>query len=251
MKLDAAKVRQARESKSWSQEHLAAAAGVGLRTVQRIESGGSASAETRLAIAGALGLAVQELAEIQPQTASPERSAATAFSGGALVFAAAAAASLFVLAQGSRLPPTVVSHFGISGTADGHMTREAFIALMCATVSTVPSFVWWLLGHAVRHGHINVPNADHWLSAEQRQGTETYVLRQAALLSVLFAAFLCFVFWLVVSANLASPAAASAGISMSLLLLGLGTFLAAVVVWLVALESSFRSGSVRGSRRPH
>jgi len=58
VKLNPAGVKKSRESKSWTQEHLANAAGVSLRTIQRIETDGSASAESRLAIAAALGVPV-------------------------------------------------------------------------------------------------------------------------------------------------------------------------------------------------
>ena len=61
LKLDPAGVKKLRESKSWTQEHLASAAGVGLRTIQRIESEGSASAESRLAVAAALGVPVESI----------------------------------------------------------------------------------------------------------------------------------------------------------------------------------------------
>lgn len=56
VKVDPEKLRRLREAKSWSQEHLASAAGLSSRTVQRVESDGSASAETMLALAGALGV---------------------------------------------------------------------------------------------------------------------------------------------------------------------------------------------------
>ncbi len=47
--------------RAWSQEHLARAAGLGLRTIQRIESSGVASFESTLAIAGAFDVPVDEL----------------------------------------------------------------------------------------------------------------------------------------------------------------------------------------------
>lgn len=61
MKIDAAIVRALREEMSWSQEHLASVAGLSSRTVQRVEAEGSGSAETRLAIAAALGISVARL----------------------------------------------------------------------------------------------------------------------------------------------------------------------------------------------
>jgi len=56
MNIDRNRVRQLRESRGWSQEHLAEAAGVGVRTVQRMETDGRCSGESRLAIAAALGV---------------------------------------------------------------------------------------------------------------------------------------------------------------------------------------------------
>src|SRR4051794_1041824 len=61
VRMNPAGVRKLRESKSWTQEHLARAAGVGLRTVQRMETEGSASAESRLAVAAALGVPVENI----------------------------------------------------------------------------------------------------------------------------------------------------------------------------------------------
>ncbi|MDO6386660.1 helix-turn-helix domain-containing protein [Uliginosibacterium sp. 31-12] len=60
-------IRKLREARAWSQEHLAAAAGLSLRTIQRVEAEGKASAETRLALAGAFGV---ELALLTAQEAS-------------------------------------------------------------------------------------------------------------------------------------------------------------------------------------
>ena len=61
MKINGDMVRALREEKSWSQEHLAGAAGLSVRTVQRVESACVGSVETRLALAGALDVAVSGL----------------------------------------------------------------------------------------------------------------------------------------------------------------------------------------------
>ena len=61
MTIDGELVRALRERKSWSQEHLAGAAGLSVRTVQRVEVENVASAETRLALAAALGVPVADL----------------------------------------------------------------------------------------------------------------------------------------------------------------------------------------------
>ncbi|MDR3409444.1 MAG: helix-turn-helix transcriptional regulator [Formivibrio sp.] len=59
--MNAQMIKKLREERAWSQEHLAAVAGVSLRTIQRVESEGKASPETRLALASALGIDVTQL----------------------------------------------------------------------------------------------------------------------------------------------------------------------------------------------
>ena len=61
MKINGEAVRKLREAKSWSQEHLASAAGLSARTVQRVEADSIGSAETRLALAAALSVPVATL----------------------------------------------------------------------------------------------------------------------------------------------------------------------------------------------
>jgi DNA-binding XRE family transcriptional regulator len=71
MKINGAIVRALRERKSWSQEHLANASGLSARTVQRVEMEGIGSAETRLALAGALGVPVADLIAEPHSSAGP------------------------------------------------------------------------------------------------------------------------------------------------------------------------------------
>ena len=53
---DATKIKRWREERNWSQEHLADAAGISLRTVQRIENGDGASRESVMALAAAFNV---------------------------------------------------------------------------------------------------------------------------------------------------------------------------------------------------
>nr|WP_070960659.1 helix-turn-helix transcriptional regulator [Hyphomonas sp. Mor2] len=53
---DADKIKRWREERLWSQEHLAELAGLGLRTVQRIENGDSASRDSVMALAAAFNV---------------------------------------------------------------------------------------------------------------------------------------------------------------------------------------------------
>ena len=61
LEIDAEKIRSLRSKKAWSQEHLAHVAGIGRRTIQRVENTGAASFETAQAIASALDLDVADL----------------------------------------------------------------------------------------------------------------------------------------------------------------------------------------------
>lgn len=66
MKLNPSIVRRLREARHWSQEQLAAAAGPGLRTVQRVEADGVASRETRVCLAAALDTDVSAMLDAGP-----------------------------------------------------------------------------------------------------------------------------------------------------------------------------------------
>jgi transcriptional regulator with XRE-family HTH domain len=72
MKLKSAVIRQEREKRAWSQEHLAGVTGLALRTIQRIESTGSASYESAGAIAAVFELPVTALrdGELEPAARS-------------------------------------------------------------------------------------------------------------------------------------------------------------------------------------
>lgn len=62
MKLDKKKLKQLRESRAWSQSHLAEVSDVSLRTIQRIERSGSASPESIKSICSAYDIHVSEIA---------------------------------------------------------------------------------------------------------------------------------------------------------------------------------------------
>jgi transcriptional regulator with XRE-family HTH domain len=74
MKLNSSAIRQEREKRAWSQEHLAGVTGLALRTIQRIESTGVASYESAGAIAAVFGLPVTALREGIEPTPAPKGS---------------------------------------------------------------------------------------------------------------------------------------------------------------------------------
>ena len=60
MEINAERVIALRKKSSWSQDELATAAGLNLRTVQRVENSGTASMQTLKAIAAALEVDLDE-----------------------------------------------------------------------------------------------------------------------------------------------------------------------------------------------
>jgi transcriptional regulator with XRE-family HTH domain len=71
MKVDSTLIRSEREKRAWSQEHLAEVAGLGLRTVQRIESTGAAGYESVRALAAVLEIDVALLRVTDDPAAPP------------------------------------------------------------------------------------------------------------------------------------------------------------------------------------
>jgi transcriptional regulator with XRE-family HTH domain len=67
------RIRELREGRSWPQQQLADVADVSLRTVQRIESGKSATQETLSAIASALDVEVSTLLEDPEPISAPPK----------------------------------------------------------------------------------------------------------------------------------------------------------------------------------
>lgn len=70
-KTDTAKIKLWREQRHWSQEHLADLAGISLRTLQRIESGETASQESMKALAAAFNVDAMALS-IDPEIEAAE-----------------------------------------------------------------------------------------------------------------------------------------------------------------------------------
>jgi transcriptional regulator with XRE-family HTH domain len=71
MKIDGMRVRREREQRAWTQEHLAGATGLSLRTIQRIESTGTASFESFNALAAVFSLSVSDLRLVEAAPGQP------------------------------------------------------------------------------------------------------------------------------------------------------------------------------------
>jgi transcriptional regulator with XRE-family HTH domain len=70
MQLNSNRIRTGRERRAWSQEHLAEVAGLSLRTIQRVETSGSASFETAKSLAAVLEVEVSTL-RAPPESVQP------------------------------------------------------------------------------------------------------------------------------------------------------------------------------------
>ena len=64
MKSQSERIKQMRLERSWTQEELATATGLNLRTIQRIEKGGKASLQSRKAFAAVFDTPLEELADV-------------------------------------------------------------------------------------------------------------------------------------------------------------------------------------------
>jgi transcriptional regulator with XRE-family HTH domain len=235
-------IKALREAKAWSQAHLAEAAGVSLRTVQRMEAEGTASAETRLAVAAALDVPVDALNRPESPVAASnvEDDLAHDTAGPVLpvMFATVAAGILFSMWLGTRLPADVASHFGAAGNANGHMSRDAFVALMSLALAVPPLLVPLSLRNALRRGKINIPNAAYWLAAPRRAATGRYLQAHLAWFTVGLTLFLAYVFWRVAVAN--EGGVAHAELDTRWMMGGLAVFLGATTVWVTLLARRFR-----------
>jgi len=65
MKLNKVKLKELRESKAWSQSHLAEVSGISLRTIQRIEKSGVASPESVMSICATFCVQIGDLSVVE------------------------------------------------------------------------------------------------------------------------------------------------------------------------------------------
>lgn len=238
MAISREKIKALREAKAWSQAHLAEAAGLSLRTVQRMEAEGTASGETRLAVAAALGVPVETLGPDVPAAPviEPEPDDGGA-AGKLLVFVVSGCGLLFSLWLGSRLPPVVASHFGATGAADDFMSRDRFVGLMCFVLCALPPLMLWGMTRALRKRKtLKIPDAAYWLSESRRPATERWLRGHFALFCSGLPIFLAWVFWLVAQANRSEHPMLDNGMVLG----SVGVFLAATAVWVAVLNRHFK-----------
>jgi hypothetical protein len=148
---------------------------------------------------------------------------------------------LFVWLTSDRLPSLVASHFAVGGVANGFMQRSTYVVFMIAVTVLVPSLIALSgrLVHVLPIDLINLPNRDHWLAPERRAATLASLSARPVAFAALLAAFLCFVHWRVVRANLLQPPR----LDETPFIAGLVLFAIATAVWLALLFLRFRRPS--------
>jgi len=154
------------------------------------------------------------------------------------VAAPVVAAAFFVVMTSRVLPPKVASHFGRDGAANGYMWRHTYVYFMLAFVVLLPLFFSFVASAVARVPvtMINIPNRDYWLAPERRGLVVDGLRRQMQMFSAMLVVFLCFVHWEVVRANQSMPPM----LDNRSFMLGMGLFMAALIVWIVSLRRQFR-----------
>jgi transcriptional regulator with XRE-family HTH domain len=113
-------LKSLREAKCWSQAHLAQAAGLNIRTVQRIEAGEPASHETMLSLAAALGVDVAKLEVELPSRSRPPQLGPLRLSVAAL---AVTPAAVFIAVNVLRSFVGVAAPYDFLASAGGRLMR--------------------------------------------------------------------------------------------------------------------------------
>lgn len=106
MKVSPSIIKKLRAERGWSQEQLATASGVSLRTIQRVEAEGIASSSTAVCIAATYGV---QLIDIQEQQHGATDKASLLIYG--LLFLGTALITIAYLGESGRLPGPQSSYF--------------------------------------------------------------------------------------------------------------------------------------------
>jgi transcriptional regulator with XRE-family HTH domain len=120
LKIDAEFIKAERQKRGWSQEQLAAAAGLGVRTVQRMESGSAASSESAKCLAAVFEIPFSRLAIEKPRALPLRRRLLAA----AAAVCAALGSSLFLLSQANATDVAMAVVVGTEITGASRMNME-------------------------------------------------------------------------------------------------------------------------------
>ncbi|MGF1863751.1 helix-turn-helix domain-containing protein [Enterovibrio norvegicus] len=118
-------LKSLRLNKSWSQEKLANASGLSLRTVQRVENTGTASLETKLALSSALEIKPEQLGVQSEQSQNRSNTAIYGYLGAAIGLVSSYSGITLGLWQGNVSFGQAGLWYGVVG---------AFIGITCGAI---------------------------------------------------------------------------------------------------------------------
>ena len=135
VKIDSSYIREQRERRAWSQEHLAEVTGLGLRTIQRIEKTGAASYESARSLAAVFGI---DVADLRVVDAPPPRrldvrsksflgAFAALVTGGALLYATQSFADQVLVDVSTVINRSVTSSAGVAGQEIGEWKTQFIV----------------------------------------------------------------------------------------------------------------------------
>ncbi len=119
--INGALVKTLREKNAWSQDQLAQAAGLSLRTIQRIEKSGAASMDSRAAIAVVFNMEAEHLCEalVSPTDKRFVKGLAWGVGGHIVGLVCAYVGITFALLEGDILPSEAGIYYGSIGAFCG------------------------------------------------------------------------------------------------------------------------------------
>ena len=126
------------------------------------------------------------------------------FAGLAMMGLAIVLTVVQLVVYGGQLPDTVASHFDGNGTANGWMSRGAFLGLCIGTqfgMSALIALIAWTLPR-IPVSLLNIPNREYWLDETRRESTLRINQNMLLLIGGMTAMLLVVVFQMTIVANL-------------------------------------------------
>jgi uncharacterized membrane protein len=144
----------------------------------------------------------------------------------------------FLAWTSQQLPERVATHFGMHGEPNGWTPKPSAVMMTGGFGIGLP-LLFVALSILLRFlppELMNLPHREFWLAPERRNATYAFISRQLIWLSCMLVCFIAACNWLTVQANNSTPVR----MPNDQFLIVLGTFLAALIVWIVNLVRQFR-----------
>ena len=129
----------------------------------------------------------------------------------------------------ARLPTVVATHFGMSGQANGWMSRSGYLWFMIVFGLAFPLFVPAIC-YASRFlpgWCFNIPHRDYWLAPERRRGLSEYLFGHSLWFACMALGFVLGIHYSTLQANSVRPAHLSNLLVFSLA----GGFVVGTAIW--------------------